>query len=182
MDKINTSENVAHKPAAIVFGAGLYRDGSPTPVLRHRVEMAATLYLDGKVDVLLMSGDNRFDYYDEPSAMMAYAMELGVPEEVIFRDFAGRRTYDTCLRANQIFGIDEAILVSQRFHLARALYTCEKFDIDVVGVAADQGVFSDKLRAFWQVRETFAVWTALIDFYLRTPDVVMGDYEPIFGK
>ena len=89
-------ESAPAKRVAIVFGAGLWRDGSPTPVLRDRVATAAQLYLAGKVEKLLMSGDNRFADYNEPAAMQAYAMQLGVPEEDIVLDYAGRRTYDTC--------------------------------------------------------------------------------------
>ncbi|HMN63252.1 MAG TPA: ElyC/SanA/YdcF family protein, partial [Anaerolinea sp.] len=80
---------------AIVYGAGLYRDGTPTPVLRDRVATAAELYFTGRVTKILMSGDNRFEYYNEPGAMKAYAMELGVPDDAIVLDYAGRRTYDT---------------------------------------------------------------------------------------
>lgn len=105
-------------PVAIVFGAGLSRDGTPSPVLRDRVETAAALYFQGKVKKLLMSGDNRFVDYNEPGAMRQYALDLGVPAEDIVLDYAGRRTYDTCYRARAIFGVTEAILVTQPFHPA----------------------------------------------------------------
>ena len=113
-------------PAAIVFGAGLWRDGSPSPVLQDRVATAADLYFSGKVKKILMSGDNRFIYYNEPGAMKKFALSLGVPEEDIVLDYAGRRTYDTCYRARAIFGLKEAILVTQSFHLPRALILCRR--------------------------------------------------------
>jgi vancomycin permeability regulator SanA len=125
---------VPARRVAIVFGAGLSRDGGPSPVLRDRVNSAAALYFSGRVEKLLMSGDNRFIYYNEPGAMKEYALELGVPEEAIVLDFAGRRTYDTCYRARQIFGVKEAVLVTQSFHLPRAIYTCNRLGVAAVGV------------------------------------------------
>ena len=88
-------ENVSTERVAIVFGAGLRRDGTPTAVLRDRVETAAQLYFDGKVEKLLMSGDNRFENYNEPESMRQHALSLGVPDGAIVLDYAGRRTYDT---------------------------------------------------------------------------------------
>ena len=92
-------EDVPPNRVAIVFGAGLRRDGTPTAVLRDRVETAARLYFDGKVERLLMSGDNSFADYNEPESMRQHALSLGVPAEAIVLDYAGRRTYDTCYRA-----------------------------------------------------------------------------------
>ncbi|HEX7557514.1 MAG TPA: ElyC/SanA/YdcF family protein, partial [Leptolinea sp.] len=110
---------------AIVFGAGLYRDGSPSAILKDRVQTAAELYKAGKIEKILMSGDNSYINYNEPGAMQKYAIQLGVPQEAIVLDFAGRRTYDTCFRAKAIFGVSEATLVTQDYHLPRALFTCK---------------------------------------------------------
>jgi SanA protein len=122
--KIYDTNNTPAFTIAIVFGAGLRHDGTPTPILKDRVATAANLYFQGKVQKILMSGDNRFADYNEPGSMLAYAVELGVPEADIVLDYAGRRTYDTCYRAKKIFGVDNAILVTQRFHLPRAIFTC----------------------------------------------------------
>ena len=130
-------KDVPARSAAIVFGAGLWRDGSPTPVLRDRVAAAAQLYFAGKAEKLIMSGGNPTIDYDEPGAMRTYALSLGVPDEAIVLDYAGRRTYDTCYRALYIFGLRQATLVTQGFHLPRALYLCNKLGIDGVGVQAD---------------------------------------------
>ncbi|MFH1906686.1 MAG: ElyC/SanA/YdcF family protein, partial [Chloroflexota bacterium] len=119
------------------LGAGLWRDGSPTPVLRDRVA-AADLYFNGKVEKLLMSGDNRFVEYNEPGAMREYALSLGVPDEAIVLDYAGRRSYDTCYRAKAIFGLERAVVVTQGFHLPRVLYTCNALGLEAVGVEADR--------------------------------------------
>jgi len=102
----NKIDSVATSPGgkiAIVFGAGLLRDGTPSPVLRDRVSTATQLYFAGKVQKILMSGDNRFIDYNEPASMQAYAIDLGVPLEAIVLDYAGRRTYDTCYRARHYF-------------------------------------------------------------------------------
>jgi vancomycin permeability regulator SanA len=167
-------------PVAIVFGAGLRRDGSPTAVLRDRVTKGAELYLSGKVSKLLMSGDNRSAYYDEPSAMKDYAVSLGVPEADIVLDYAGLRTYDTCYRARGIFGVRQAILVTQDFHLPRALYTCNALGIKAVGVAADRYTYRQASLAFWNLRETIATVVAVLDVYVTRPVPVMGQPQPIF--
>ncbi len=170
------------KPVAIVFGAGLWRDGSPTPVLRDRVATAAELYFAGKVQKLLLSGDNSYLDYNEPGAMHAYALELGVPEEALVLDYAGRRTYDTCYRARDIFGVREAILVTQTFHLPRALYTCAVLNIDVVGVASDRTVFLPVTLAYWNLRELPATLVALWEVHISRPLPILGKPEPIFFK
>jgi len=173
-------ESVPFERAAIVFGAGLWRDGSPTPVLQDRVATAAELYFAGKVEKLLMSGDNRVENYNEPAAMRDYALQLGVPDEAIVLDYAGRRTYDTCYRAKAIFQLDEAILVTQQFHLPRALYTCNKLGLPAVGVPADQLDYLTRSRLFWNLREIPATAVALWEIHFTKPVPVLGDPEPIF--
>jgi SanA protein len=176
------SRDVPELPVAVVFGAGLWRDGSPSPVLRDRIATAVDLYFTGKVQKLLMSGDNRFVDYNEPGAMQAFALELGVPEEDIVLDFAGRRTYDTCYRARDIFGLESAILVTQRFHLPRALYTCNALGISAVGVPADRRSYLRRTSLFWTGRETVATLVALWELYVTHPLPVLGEPEPILAR
>jgi SanA protein len=171
-------EGVQTERVAIVFGAGLNRDGTATTVLKDRVETAAILYRTGKIKKVLMSGDNRFLDYNEPGAMKAYAIELGVPERDIVLDYAGRRTYDTCYRAQEIFQLDSVILVTQQFHLPRALYTCNYLGLDAVGVAADLRIYRDS--GYWNIREIFASLNAFIQVHFTQPEPVLGDPEPIF--
>ncbi len=173
-------EQVPETPVAIVFGAGLWWDGSPSPVLRDRVATAAQLYFAGKVKKLLMSGDNRFLDYNEPGAMQEYALKLGVPKEDIILDFAGRRTYDTCYRAREIFGLGQAILVTQAFHLPRALYTCNQLGIRAVGVPADLRDYRRGARLYWLARELPATMVALWEVHIARPLPVLGQPEPIF--
>lgn len=170
------------KRVAIVFGAEVKRDGTPSAVLRDRVETAVELYENGKVEKLLMSGDNRFVDYNEPEAMRQYALSLGVPNEAIVLDYAGRRTYDTCYRAKEIFGVDSAILVTQGFHLPRALFLCNSFGVEAVGVKADNYYYLKRLRLIWNAREILATAQAVWDVYVEHPMPVLGNPEPIFAK
>ena len=178
--RIYSVNSVQPKRVAIVFGAGLSRDGSPTPVLRDRVAIAAELYFAGKVEKLLLSGDNRFIYYNEPGAMFQYARSLGVPDEALVLDYAGRSTYDTCYRAHEIFGVNEAILVTQNFHLPRALYICHVLGVKVVGVPADRRAYSTGPWVYWNIREIPATLNALWEVYITHPLPVLGKPEPIF--
>ena len=177
--RIFTVEDVPATRIAIVFGAGLLRDGSAGPVLSDRMLTAVNLYLAGKVDKILVSGDNRFLEYNEPEAGRQYALERGVPDEDIVLDYAGRRTYDTCYRAKYIFGVDEAILITQDFHMPRALTLCNWFGIKSVGVEADNRYFLKRARLWWNFRETFAVFQAGWDLLYAKPMPVMGEPEPI---
>ena len=168
-------------PVAIVFGAGLQKDGSPSPVLKDRVTAAVELYKGRKVVKLLMSGDNRFIDYNEPAAMRDYALSLGVPVEDIVLDYAGRRTYDTCYRARDIFGLDEALLVTQKFHLPRAIFTCSSMGIKVNGVIADLRDYHDHAERFWNLREIPATLVAVWQVWVSKPLPVLGEPEPIFA-
>jgi SanA protein len=182
LPRIHTSANSPGARVAIVFGAGLSRDGRPSPVLRDRVTTAADLYFQGKVEKILMSGDNRFEYYNEPGAMRKYALELGVPDSSIVLDFAGRRTYDTCYRASAIFGVKEAVLVTQRFHLARALFTCNLLGLPATGANADRRTYSRSSRLIWNGREIFASMVAMWEVLVTHPEPVLGNPEPIFPE
>ena len=180
MNRIYKNEEAPASRLAIVFGAGLRRDGSPTAVLRDRVETAAALYFTGKVEKILMSGDNSYEYYNEPGSMKEYALSLGVPETAIVMDYAGRRTYDTCYRAKAIFGVEEALLVTQGFHLPRALFLCNALGIDSYGIEANNNSYRGRSLMIWNIREQIATLGAFIDVYVSNPLPVLGAPEPIF--
>ena len=180
MNKIYQRENAPSERVAVVFGAGLRRDGTPTPILRDRVETAADLYFSGKVEKILMSGDNRFLEYNEPESMRQYALSLGVPDEAIVLDYAGRRTYDTCYRAKAIFGVENTLLVTQKFHLPRALFICNALGIKAVGVEASNRRYWRGSLFIWNFREQLATVGAFLDVYISNPTPVLGDPEPIF--
>jgi vancomycin permeability regulator SanA len=120
-----------------VFGAGLNRAGGPSAMLYDRVATAVNLYFDDKIDKLLMTGDNSAVNYNEVEVMRKTAVDMGIPDEDIVLDYAGFSTWDSCYRARDVFGLSEATLVTQRFHLPRALYACKELGVQAVGVAAD---------------------------------------------
>lgn len=180
--RIYSVQNSPEAPVGIVFGAGLNRDGTVTKVLRHRVEAAVKLYFDGKIQKILMSGDNRFVDYNEPGAMYNFAVELGVPPEDIVLDYAGRRTYDTCYRARDIFQVRKALLVTQRFHLPRALFLCQTMGLDAQGVNADQLPYTWQSQVVWNIREIPATLVAFWEALVTRPEPVLGDIEPIFPQ
>lgn len=179
---IFAAADVPAQRVAIVFGAGLWHDGRPTPILRDRVTTAVQLYFSNKVEKLLLSGDNRVVDYNEPAAMHQVALELGMPAEAIVLDYAGRRTYDTCYRAQAIFGIHTAILVTQKFHLPRALFVCNATGLEAFGVPADQQVYRKSSLLYWNLREIIATAGAFWDIYIKHPVPVLGKFEPIFPE
>jgi SanA protein len=149
------------RPVAIVFGAGLRRDGTPTVVLADRVAEAAALYQQGRVETLLLSGSDQGPGRSEPLAMRELALRLGVKPANIWIDTGGVRTYETCLRARDVFDVTGALLVTQRFHLPRALSACRALGIDAVGVAADLHAYSPQSMLFWEFREIAASWVSV---------------------
>ncbi len=178
-----TVQTVPERRVAIIFGARVYPDNRLSAMLADRVATGADLYHAGKVDVLLMTGDNSTADYNEPGAMRLYAMALGVPEEAIVLDYAGRRTYDSCYRARYIFNVQEAILVTQNFHLDRALMTCNALGIDAVGVPADYQRpwgYSSRSLNWSRAREIPATVVAVLDVLRRRPATILGEPLPIF--
>jgi vancomycin permeability regulator SanA len=138
-DRIIPRDQAPRTPVALVYGAGLAPGGVPSPVLAQRLDAAIALYREGKVSALLLSGDNSDRFHDETRAMVRYVLERGVPESAVEEDDAGLSTYDSSVRARTVFGVREAVLVTQRFHLTRALYIANSVGIEAWGVAADEG-------------------------------------------
>jgi SanA protein len=165
------------RPVAIVFGAGYWPSGRLSDALADRMDTAIDLYQAGKVNKLLLSGDNRFADYNEPARMAEYAQARKVPRKDLVLDYAGRRTYDTCYRAGAIFGVRQAVLVTQAFHLPRALYTCDRLGLETVGVVADRHRY---VRGLWyRLREVPALVRAWLDVNLLRPLPVLGDPIPV---
>ena len=174
----DASQVPQHK-VAIVFGAGI-RNGLPSAMLYDRVASAVDLYKAGKVRKLLMSGDgdgtnpsHRTTDYNEPAVMRQTALKLGVPDGDIVLDYAGRSTYETCYRARDIFGLNEAVLVTQEFHLDRAMLICDALGVQSVGLVADRQAYRG--ANWYAFREMAATVNALIDLYVTQPLPVLGD-------
>ncbi len=168
-------DSVEQTSVAIVFGAGLTVRNTPSDALMDRLTVAADLYAQGLVDRLLVSGDNRTLEYNEPDVMKETLVDdFDIPAEVIFADYAGRRTYDTCRRAHELWGIDEAILVTQGYHLPRAIWTCEALGIESVGVSATLQPYIKELS--FKLRELGAMYKMFIDLYLIEPEFISGEF------
>lgn len=177
--RVMAPRDVPRAKVAIVFGAGLRPDGTPTGVLRDRLETAADLHFAAKIEKLLLSGDNHMLGYNEPESMRQYALGLGVPAGALVLDYAGRSTYDSCYRARAVFGLRQAVLVTQAFHLDRALYLCDAFGIKAVGVAARRRTHSPGLERWWKLREVAATAIAWWDVNVARPVPVLGEPMPI---
>ena len=129
---------IPKKVVAIVLGAKVYSNGTPSVVLRDRLLAALSAYNAGKVKKIIVSGDHMAKEYNEPGAMVRFLVKQGVPETDIFMDHAGFRTFDTMARAKKVFGVKSAVICTQRFHLNRALYLAKKNGIDAVGLVSDR--------------------------------------------
>ena len=164
----------------IVLGCGLTDDGKPKQMLRARLDRAIELYESGVSEKLLMSGDHGRVTYDEVNAMKDYAMERGIPSEDIFMDHAGFSTYETMYRAKAVFEVDSACIVTQEYHLYRAVYDAVQMGIEASGVCADQ-VVSLK-QAYREMREIIARNKDLVYCILKPEPKYLGDTIPITGN
>lgn len=156
--------SIPSQQVAIVFGAGI-RYNQPSAALRERLDGAIQLYQAGRVQHLLMSGDNSQTNYDEVTVMRDYAIAHGVPASAITRDYAGFSTYETCYRAKAIFGVTQAILVTQDYHQPRAIYTCRELGVAAIGLSIPDWHFKPEQSTTYyppatQVRYTTREWLA----------------------
>lgn len=172
--RVRTVAEVPGQDVAMVFGAGL-RDGRPTPYLAHRLDAAAELYRMGKVKVVLVTGDNSRVEYDEPDAMRTYLTERGVPDGRIVSDYAGFDTWDSCVRAKKIFGVDRAVLVTQGFHIRRAIALCGSAGIQSYGVGVAER--HDVTWYYGGAREMLAAGKAALDAAVKPDPRFLGAQE-----
>lgn len=143
-----TSEVPTKAPYAIILGASIKPDGTPSDALRDRLTVGEALYREGKAEKLLVTGDDGGFHSDEVDSMKAYLLNHGVPEDAIVVDRKGYRTYESCKRAHDEFKIENAIVVTQRFHMGRALYLCDALGVQPQGVTADLEPYI-KIKFFW---------------------------------
>lgn len=165
---------------ALVLGAGVLPDGQPTPYLQRRLDSAVELYKAGKVTTLLLSADNSSSHHNEPVAMQKYVVEQGVNKDDTVLDYAGFNTYDSCYRAKAIFGLKEAIVVTQAYHLPRAIWTCNHLGVKSVGVAARLAAGSSSDYTFnYLLREIASADKAVFQVIFKPKPTVLGNFEPI---
>lgn len=162
----------------IVLGASA-RSGSPSLMLRDRLDLAYELYESGYVKKILVSGDHMYDDYDEANVMKEYLMDLGVEEADIFMDHAGVNTYTTMRRAQDVFLVESCIISTQEYHLYRAVYIAENLGIESTGIACD--VFISSRMPYFKAREFVARCKDFIYVNVLKPDVMLGEEIPIYG-
>lgn len=168
--------------AAIVLGAYVTPQGTLCPMLSDRVEAAVELYRLGIVQKLIMSGDHGREDYDEVNAMRRHAQQLGIPARDIFTDHAGFSTYDSMYRARDVFQVQSAVVVTQAFHLPRAVFIARALGLDAVGVQADRRAYPENEINYLELREITARLKAFTQvFILRSQPRFLGDVIPVTG-
>jgi vancomycin permeability regulator SanA len=165
----------------IVFGAGAPQ-GRPSPMLIGRLDLGLRLYRSGTVQVLLVTGDNSRSHYNEPLVMRDYLVGMGMPRDRIVLDYAGFNTWDSCVRAKKIFGVDHAILITQRFHLPRALTLCRAVGIEAWGVGDDSRPYAPVATTLSYLREMPAAVKAVYALVMRPDPRFLGPREPAIRR
>ena len=181
-DKVTSPAKADTADCILVLGCGLHDDGTPGRMLTRRLDTAIELYKLGKAPKLLMSGDHGRNNYDEVNAMKRYAVEHGIPPEDVFMDHAGFCTYDSAVRAKQIFGCESVLIVTQPYHLYRSIWNAEKQGMKAQGVPAEMYNYGRRYTAWLYIREAFARVKDTFVSILRLPASVMGDPIDIHGN
>jgi vancomycin permeability regulator SanA len=171
------TSDVPPTDVAIVFGAGLRPDGTPSTYLRRRLDAAHELYAQGTVKVILVSGDNSRESHDEPTAMRDWLVGLGVPSDRVVLDYAGFDTHDTCVRAHEVFGVTSAVVITQDYHLPRALFSCSEAGVDVVGLGVSSTSVEPLKAVLYRLREAPASARAAWDALTGRDPVYPGPHE-----
>ena len=163
----------------IVLGCKVWEDGRPSHMLQDRLERAISLYRLGAAPKLLMSGDHGTQEYDEVNAMKQYAIDAGIPSEHIFMDHAGFSTYETVYRAKEIFGAEKVVIVTQQYHLYRALYIAEKLGVEAYGVASDYRTYAGQTMR--DLREILARCKDFVTTILKPQPTYLGEAITVSG-
>ena len=174
----DTFKNDEKADCILILGAGV-KDDKPKPMLRDRLLTGIELYKSGAAEKIIMSGDHGRADYDEVNVMRAFALEQGVSAEDIFLDHAGFSTYDSVYRAKNIFGAENIIIVSQKYHLYRALYIAKKLDVKAAGVSANLNTYGGQLKR--DIREIIARDKDFFKCIVKPEAEIMGDKIPLDG-
>jgi SanA protein len=164
-------ENVEAKEFAIVLGAGIKKNGTPGSYLSQRLNAVLKLYEAKKIKKILLTGDNGAAKHDEISVMNNYLIKHGVPQNIIFADYAGFDTYSSMERADKIFGLKEAIIVSQGYHLPRSIYIAQNKGIDALGFTSQS--------SYGKKRYLMREWAATIKSFF---DCIYNRNAKFYGK
>lgn len=163
----------------LVLGCSVWADNEPSPMLRDRLDTAIDLYKKGAAPKLLLSGDNSVPEYSEPDCMYQYALSRGVPDGDIFLDFAGFSTYDSVYRAREVFCADRMIIVTQKYHLFRALKIADALGVEAKGAASDQRQYQG--RYYREFREVLARNKDFVKCIFKPEPVFLGEKIPVDG-
>ncbi len=181
-DKILTPEqaaNLADVDCILVLGCGVNSDGQPSAMLADRLAQGVALYKAGASGKLLMSGDHGRADYDEVNVMKQYALDQNIPSEDVFMDHAGFSTYESVYRARDIFQAKRIIIVTQGYHLHRALHIAEALGVEAYGVASDPRTYSGQF--YRDVREVLARNKDFVNGIFKPQPTYLGEAIPIFG-
>ena len=161
----------------LVLGCGVWDDGTPTDMLADRIKVGIRAYESGVSDRLLMSGDHSRKDYDEVNTMKAIAVENGIPADNVFCDHAGFSTYESMYRASDIFGADKIVIVTQSYHLPRAIYNAQKLGIEAYGISADERTYMGQM--YRDARELLARAKDFVWCIIQPEPTFRGEKIPI---
>jgi vancomycin permeability regulator SanA len=164
----------------LVLGAGIRKDNTPSRILKDRLTQGIALYENGASEKLLMSGDNSREHYNEGQVMKDYAVGQGVPAEDIFQDHAGFSTYESVYRAKDIFQADKIIIVTQDYHMYRALYIAEQLGIEAYGVSAEENTYGG--QTYRDAREMLARAKDAMFCLVKPKPTFLGEAIPLIGN
>ena len=178
---ILTEEKLLNKKfdCILILGASVRSDGTPSPMLRDRLDQGILLYFDGISNKILMSGDHAHDNYDEVNAMKNYAINSKVPSSDIFMDHAGLNTYDSMYRLKNVYGVDKVVIVTQEYHLYRAIYIARKLGLNAYGVASNPREYSGQI--YRDIREILARMKDYFKVQIEPESTYTGDLIPVLG-
>ena len=180
IEKACIDECKASEPQCIlVLGCAVWENNQPSPMLKDRLDTSIALYKAGVAPKLLLSGDNSRKEYSEPDCMLQYTLAQGVPAEDIFLDYAGFSTYDSVYRAKAIFRAERIVVVTQKYHLFRALHICDKLGIEAKGVASNQRRYVGRFKR--EVREVLARDKDFVKTIVKPEPTFLGEEIPIDG-
>lgn len=177
--KENEYSNLSDVDCIIILGAGIWGD-KPSPMLEDRLLEGIKLYQNGVSDKIIMSGDHGRKEYDEVNIMKNYAIEKGIPSENIFMDHAGFSTYESIYRAKDIFEAKKVVIVTQKYHLYRALYIANQLGLEAYGVGADPRQYVG--ATYREIRETLARDKDFIKCIFKPEPTYLGDTIPVSGN
>lgn len=182
-DRILTQDEAAalqDVDCVLVLGCYVYDDGTPSHMLADRLKQSVALYQIGAAPKLLMSGDHGRKNYDEVDAMKQYAVDAGIPSEDVFMDHAGFSTYDSIYRAKAVFDADKILIVTQQYHLYRALYIAQNLGLEAYGVASDYRTYTGQTKR--ELREILARTKDFAMVLFQPKPTYLGDVIPISGS